>query len=712
VSNAGAGRITQTGLSLGTPQYMSPEQATGDRTIDGRSDIYSLGAVLYEMLAGEPPHTGNTAQAVIAKVLTDKPRSLRLGRDRVPIHVEQAVDTALSKLPADRFATGQEFADALSGKTVVAPTGVVPVVEAPSGRSRMMWVAAAGALVAGAAYYVGTRTRASTADVEPRFLSIALPDSAPFVPGRDYYDLATRALAISPDGRSVVYSTVMRAGTQLTLARLDAGTFAPIRGTDGATVPVFSPDGHALAIFASTELRRVSLDDGVVTPIATLNPPVTDQTWGADGRIYLAGLGTCVTTVPATGGQPSTVIGFIASGCTTPAFMPLVGSDWALASIGGVLYVVSRSTHLVTPLRMVAAPSGDSSRIVGGAPFLVSPGVLAFVRDSTVYAARFDQRTRRLTSDPVPVLSGVRNDAEMPHMWLAGDGTFVWVHGGDGGRGKFVLVTPDGVTRDSVFVPRDAVGSFALSSDGKRLAYNTSSSDGRPRLSIVAIDRKVVDEVKTDIVLEPSDWMENDRALIVVVHRRDGTRRHGVIAWRGGVASLDTSEKSFENVSTDGSVRCESAENIDMWRKDAPAAVTRLQNGRGQWCRFSPNGRYLSWVSGGSVFVAPTDSDGARDRVQVATDGADEPRWSADGKFIYYRNAHRWYAVNAPTPGAPPSQPRLVFQGHFLQALASWAVGSDGRFLLLAGQNPPPVKALNVITNFPAFVERRLRKPQ
>src|SRR6266850_7504470 len=73
VSNAGGQRVTQTGLSLGTPTYMSPEQATGDRSIDGRTDIYSLGAVLYEMLAGDPPHLGSTAQAVIAKVLTDKP---------------------------------------------------------------------------------------------------------------------------------------------------------------------------------------------------------------------------------------------------------------------------------------------------------------------------------------------------------------------------------------------------------------------------------------------------------------------------------------------------------------------------------------------------------------------------------------------------------------------------------------------------------------
>jgi tRNA A-37 threonylcarbamoyl transferase component Bud32 len=94
VSNAGGGRVTQTGLSLGTPQYMSPEQATGDRVIDARSDIYSLGAVLYEMLTGEAPHSGATSQAIIARLLTEKPRSIRAVRPSVSVHVDAAVERA------------------------------------------------------------------------------------------------------------------------------------------------------------------------------------------------------------------------------------------------------------------------------------------------------------------------------------------------------------------------------------------------------------------------------------------------------------------------------------------------------------------------------------------------------------------------------------------------------------------------------------------
>jgi len=110
--NAGA-RMTETGMSLGTPTYMSPEQAMGERNVDARTDVYALGCVLYEMLTGEPPFTGPTAQAIVAKVLTDEPRPVSELRRSVPPHLDAAIRTALEKLPADRFATMAEFAAAM-----------------------------------------------------------------------------------------------------------------------------------------------------------------------------------------------------------------------------------------------------------------------------------------------------------------------------------------------------------------------------------------------------------------------------------------------------------------------------------------------------------------------------------------------------------------------------------------------------------------------
>ncbi len=113
-SNTAGGRITETGMSLGTPTYMSPEQAMGERTLDARTDVYALGCVLYEMLVGEPPFTGATAQQIVARVMTEDPRSITGQRKTVPPAVDAAVAAALSKLPADRPASAAAFAAMLT----------------------------------------------------------------------------------------------------------------------------------------------------------------------------------------------------------------------------------------------------------------------------------------------------------------------------------------------------------------------------------------------------------------------------------------------------------------------------------------------------------------------------------------------------------------------------------------------------------------------
>src|SRR6185295_15867869 len=109
--------LTQTGFTVGTPAYMSPEQAAGDKALDARTDLYSLAAVLYEALAGEPPHTGPTVQAIVAKRLTEPPPSVRTSRGNVPAAVDEAIRKALAPLPADRFANLGQFAQALQGSS-------------------------------------------------------------------------------------------------------------------------------------------------------------------------------------------------------------------------------------------------------------------------------------------------------------------------------------------------------------------------------------------------------------------------------------------------------------------------------------------------------------------------------------------------------------------------------------------------------------------
>ena len=151
IAAAGSARLTETGLAIGTPAYMSPEQAAGESDLDGRSDLYSLGCVLYEMLAGEPPFTGPSAQAVVAKRLSTPAPRVSILRDRVPDHVEQALDTALARTPADRFATCAQFTEALGNANAPAHRRT----DAPGHRRTgapwsplAKWLVAAGILVA------------------------------------------------------------------------------------------------------------------------------------------------------------------------------------------------------------------------------------------------------------------------------------------------------------------------------------------------------------------------------------------------------------------------------------------------------------------------------------------------------------------------------------------------------------------------------------
>ncbi len=145
VSAAGGTRLTETGLSLGTPHYMSPEQATGDRELDARSDVYSLGVTVYEMLVGDPPHLGSSAQAIIAKILSEKPSPISQTRDLVPGNVDAAVQRALAKTPADRFASASEFATALTNPAFTLPTAATAMAAAqPLGSWNRLTVSLAG----------------------------------------------------------------------------------------------------------------------------------------------------------------------------------------------------------------------------------------------------------------------------------------------------------------------------------------------------------------------------------------------------------------------------------------------------------------------------------------------------------------------------------------------------------------------------------------
>ncbi len=283
----GGTRMTETGMSLGTPHYMSPEQAMGEREITPKADVYALGCVLYEMLTGEPPFTGPTAQAIIARVMTEEPRSLTLQRKTVPPHVEAAVRRALEKLPADRIATAGQFAEALANPAFAPAVGSAAPAAGSTGAQPAVWRARLRdpfvlgptlGLLAVVVVAVGLARRSETPSVVPtiRYVVTATDSTKP---SQSAYPWPA---AISPDGGTVVYSVATSpTSTMLYALHSDQLEASPIPGTVGAYQPYFSPDGAWLAFEAAGKERKVRLDGSQPVTITSAN--------GANGADWTAG---------------------------------------------------------------------------------------------------------------------------------------------------------------------------------------------------------------------------------------------------------------------------------------------------------------------------------------------------------------------------------------------------------------------------------------
>ena len=273
ITSAGGNRLTETGLAVGTPVYMSPEQAAGDSQIDGRSDIYSLGCVLYEALAGQPPHAGGSAQAIIAKRLTEEVPNVTAARSTVPAEVERAVAKALARVPADRFTTAADFAAALSpdaAPSTATPTG--PVAAASRGRSP--WLPAAASALALLALVVvivllarGSGAGSPSPDGRPTlavlpFENIGAPENEYFADGITE-EMTSRLAEISALSVTSRTSTLRYKGTTRSLREIgaDLGVEYVLEGTVRTDR---SPDGTG-QVRVTPQLIRVRDDSHLWT---------------------------------------------------------------------------------------------------------------------------------------------------------------------------------------------------------------------------------------------------------------------------------------------------------------------------------------------------------------------------------------------------------------------------------------------------------------
>ena len=456
VSNAGGARITQTGLSLGTPQYMSPEQATGDRVIDSRTDIYSLGAVTYEMLAGEPPHIGNTAQAIIARLMTEEPRPLSSVRKAVPPNVESAVGCALEKLPADRFASAGIFAQAMMDGSLPHHTQHSRAAFAPGPRSRTMLAALPLAIVAAVVFAV-LWVRASRPDSRVLTFVLDLPASQQVVTS------GVSAVALSPDGGTIAYTA--RTFTSLTVQtfvrRLDSlrARPTPINGY----APHFTPDGKWLLYLDYPSLRRMPVDGGSSESIVKLDSwqgygigPRGDIVIAADGTLWRVGLDGSKTRIIA----PDTLRH--EASLASPTFL----DDKTIA------YWIQRSDDATgNGVGITTLDGGEHSvlNLTGNKAFGMLDGhLLIGSQEGSLQAYPFNLRRREVTGPPVMLLDSI--------VWIvmgglqlsiANEGSLAYLRGSS--RRSLALVDKFG--RILAEAPeKEEYRHAALSPDGKRVA--------------------------------------------------------------------------------------------------------------------------------------------------------------------------------------------------------------------------------------------------
>ena len=725
----GGTRMTETGMSLGTPHYMSPEQAMGEREITPKSDVYALGAMTYEMLLGEPPFTGPTAQSIVAKVMTEKPAPLVARRDTVPPEVEDAVLTALAKLPADRFATAADFGAALAGQPGPRPpTAAHTAHGAPPASPTALRVALAAAAVATlAAVYFAVRAGRAPARPVARY-SIAIPNLRS---GSQVY--GGTAIAIAPDGSRIAFvANSGQGGTKLWIRDRDDGTPRPLEGTEGADGPFFSPDGQWIGYFAGGRLYKISAAGG--TPIALADSAaqtIPGGAWLSDDRIVYASPSFALLRVRAGGGAVETVEPppRVLSGAPGfPAALPEPDRILLTECSNNCAQMTVVAENLRTHERHTLLPSTARA-------WYLPSGILVAVRqDGGVVGARFDPGSMRITGNVVPLLSGVQLELGIiPEFSVADDGTMMYL-AADSASGNSVVMRVDRAGRATVLDPawRANFSSLALSPDGRRLAVSIQAG-GRSDLWVKQLDAGPLTRLTfTGTLNYRAAWRPDGRSFaftsdrdhglsLLYSVRADGSSQPERLL-PGDSNQVDESEWSHDGqwlvyrVGTSDGQR-------DIYARGVGTDTARVTVSAGAFDEYeptlSPDGRWVAYVSVESgheeVYVRPfprTD----RSRWQVSTGGGAEPVWSHSGRELFYMGANDSLMVVPVTEspdfhaGAPTAlfstRPFLVPPYH-----QSYAIAPDDRgFIMLqrAGSGAAHVANLTVVLNWLTEVEAKM----
>jgi eukaryotic-like serine/threonine-protein kinase len=659
-SKAGS-RMTETGMSLGTPQYMSPEQAMGEREITARSDVYALGAVLYEMLTGDPPFTGSTAQAIVALVLTETPRPLIPRRHTIPEHVEAAVLTALEKLPADRFETAAQFAEALEGRTGGradrrTEARTISVSSVPAGPRWRDPITLGLAVVAmGALAFALVRGRPAAPEPPSpvvRFLFTG-SDSAPAANTSGPWPAA-----ISADGSLLVYEVLLGSTSSLYLRRSDQLEGRPIPGTSGASQPLFSPDGRWVEFEAGGAARKVRLD-GTSPVVIARGPSNNGADWTTRDELVVGATATShgLSRVSVTGGE------------LTPFTVPDsahgdIEHVWpiALPDGGAVAFAIWTGTLETSELAIAELEGGKVTRLglKGVRPLAVVDDALVYVMaDGIVMAVPLDLGHRTLAGKPVPVLDPVQVVAGLngnSAVFVSRGGALV--SGSAGARARLTWLGRDGVARPIGPEVRE-FGVPRLSPDGRQIAVVTSDGPKRD-VWVYDIETGTFSRLTGNGDVGWAAW--NRDGSEVVYTAPAGGLKWAVYTQSVGNATepkmlLELSDLSpVAELAPDG--RSMLVQSIVRTSWDVRIATLdsartmrpfHVSPGTDVDPHISPDGRWASVSSNesGAFEVYVRSYPNPRVKVQVSVGGALGSVWSSDGTRLYY-----WTGGTGGTGGA------------------------------------------------------------
>ena len=759
VSAAAGGRLTETGLSLGTPHYMSPEQATADRHITHRSDIYSLGSVLYESLTGEPPHTGSSAQVIILKIVSEVARPVSEVRKAVPPHVAAAVAMALEKLPADRFDSAKAFAEALRNPAFTAPIATTRTVGAAGLASRRVVMPAlmAVSLLTIALVAWGWSRPSRTTSVARYATTLGASGAL------DGITFGVEA-ALSPDGSSLVFRSPLTGPGQLYIKRRDEVVARPLAGTEGGSGPFFSPDGASIGFVANGQLRRIPSSGGPSLKLAdSVDATYNRGAWLDDGSIVYYDAPTITLRRLGSGDATSKII---VSSAMLGGRFPWLPTP--LPSSRGVLF----AAHLTNCLGPVSCrPSRvyvydarrDTVRALFddaiGAWYVPTGHVLYLTSAGTLMAAPWDNSALAPTGRPVPVLDGI----QAPGFLISDEGTAYYLLG----RSEFA----PGPVPNAVVVWVDRTGhvepvdstwqvntggtysglmetdwGLALSPDGRRIALTLLTDLGTDiwikqvpdgpvsRLTLYAgTDRSPAwtPDGRTITFLSDRPILKDSARTVnpfnVWEQAADGTGEAKLLWGKDGPTDAFWSPdgKSLVLGATKSSGASAQRE-ILVARPGVDSLARRIEVVTGSsatGAALSPDSRWLAYVSdeqgANEVFVRPfPDVNGGK--WQVSSGGGSAPLWAHNGRELFYVANGKMNVVRIhPGPPFSAEPPRLLFTIPDRVRAGSPVAGTfsitpdDQRFLMVRDnkwEDMAGTPTLVVVQNFFDELRAKLKK--